>query len=330
MAGDRPPPVSLQRSYSAAGRRSRDRRSPRRRVLAGDMHKDAPPPTAGRDAGGPRATRHSRSPDRALGAGQPATDLNSAVTDDARRHPGGHGVRRDVLPHHRAGSDHRAAADRHAVEHPHAHAQVDVVLDDYLLLQTSLLADEPVAAGEDVLIWDDHHLRCSQHVVADLHTAVAEDDAVVADVGVRPHVDIAVGVLVLEETAEADLGVGADANAGAARVQMHLALHAAAFGQVNALRHAHGHAWPDATAVAQAAEDVAVPLGAQALADLAGYLLQQKWQQLTIVFDQPAERRIRPGQLDDTFAFLAGERCAHQYSSTSQTFRAPAVRPWTK
>jgi len=51
MAGDRPPPVSLQRSYSAAGRRSRDRRSPRRRVLAGDMHKDAPPGTAGRDAG---------------------------------------------------------------------------------------------------------------------------------------------------------------------------------------------------------------------------------------------------------------------------------------
>src|SRR5437870_3498304 len=129
-------------------------------------------------------------------------EASSAVTQNPRGDADGHRVRGNISGHDGSGPDHGPAPDRHAEQDADGHAQVDVVLDNYPALYAALLRDEGLARRKNVLVGHDHRLRGDQHVVADLHTGMAVDDALAADVGARAEADIALLRLILQVTAE--------------------------------------------------------------------------------------------------------------------------------
>src|SRR2546430_4287812 len=79
-----------------------------------------------------------------------------AHPDDARGHPGHHGVGGHVLGHYRAGADHGIVAHRHPAQDAGAVADPDVVAYPHVALVDALEANGTVDLDHAVVEVDQH------------------------------------------------------------------------------------------------------------------------------------------------------------------------------
>src|SRR5262249_52163529 len=93
--------------------------------------------------------------------------ITLASRHDSRGNADGNGPRRDILSHHRGGTDNRTVANRDAVEDLRAGADPGTVADRHAGGSARLLENRPTWVGEIVVAADHVAVRRHQDVCSD-------------------------------------------------------------------------------------------------------------------------------------------------------------------
>jgi hypothetical protein len=114
-------------------------------------------------------------------------------SNSLRGNPGDHGVRGYILGDHRASSDNSSFAYMDAVGDDSSRAQPDIIFNHDALSRDPLLDKRPRRILENVINGDDLREWRSVYAVADGHTSLPANDAILTDETVTADADEGMG-----------------------------------------------------------------------------------------------------------------------------------------